>query len=186
MSISNRIIVVVSTTLLLVGTFGCSGDDKIINATVSPQALVQVSLETMAGAAIVVDSMDISFSLGGENVFSFRVANADQGRTITVSESNNPDFSAAVIFLTDGNDDSADFGTLFPGGGGGMSSNAESVWFKGGITGTYDPDLAGTNVTHVLIHLDVVNIQSPGSDPNGNGIWTNYDFRIRMVIMGNP
>ena len=186
MSISNRIIVDVGTILLLVGTIGCSDDNKITNATVSPQALAQVSIEIQGGAAVVVDSNIISFSIGGKNVFSLRVANADQGRTITVNESNNPDFSAAVAFLTDGNDDSAEFGSFFPGGGGGSISRPESVWFKGGITGTYDPDLAGTTVTNVLVHLDVVNIQSPGSDPNGNGNWTDYDHRIRMVIMGIP
>lgn len=186
MSISNRIIVVVSATLLLVGTFGCSDDDKITNATVSPQALAQVLLELRAGTALVADSNEISFSLGGNNVFTLWVANADQGHIITVNESNNPEFMAAVAFLTNGIDDQADFGNRWPGGGGGTDFRNESFWFRGGITGAYDPDFIGTTVTHVLVHLDEVSIQSPGSDPNGNGNWTDIDLMIRMVIMGNP
>ena len=60
----------------------------------------------------------------------------------------------------------------------------ESEMIAGGATGDLHPDLNGTSISFAVIHLDKVVIDSPGEDPNNDGIWTSWDITVRLEIMG--
>jgi hypothetical protein len=47
------------------------------------------------------------------------------------------------------------------------------------LTGEYEPDLHGAEVTGVIVHLDDVFVDNQGS-------WTDYSVDARIVIMGKP
>jgi hypothetical protein len=98
-----------------------------------------------------------------------------------VNGSTNPDFAEAVARLTNGFDELMMLWTfLYPGGGGGGSGSVESNLLDGGLTNDMYPDLAGAEVTEILIHIDYISIDVEA------GPFTNYDCDIRVVFMGRP
>ncbi len=66
-----------------------------------------------------------------------------------------------------------------PNGSGGGIGSIESYFLKGGLTGEWDPDLAGAEVTEILFHLDDIYIDNQGD-------YTDYDIDFRIVFMGLP
>lgn len=94
---------------------------------------------------------------------------AEIGQTFEMSSKNK---AAFIARLTDGIDDMlyidlAGFGQL------------ESQWFAG-IPGLSGPDLMGFDITRIEFRLDHISFDAPGSDPNGNGQWT--DFRVSLTF----
>jgi hypothetical protein len=48
-----------------------------------------------------------------------------------------------------------------------------------------DPDLAAYALTAVAVVVDSTRVESPGSDPNHDGIWTDGEVFGHLVIYGD-
>lgn len=102
----------------------------------------------------------------------------------TVSIANDPDFTTFVARMTDGLDQSVIVGPWdsagLHGGGGGPESS-DLVFF----VPQFGPDLLGYTIDHVTQIL-MVDIQSPGTDPFGDGVWTDWSVTGRYEFYGSP
>lgn len=179
------LILVLSSVLI-----GC-GDDDPAAPPEAPRALAQLHMQDGGGSAIRAGTMTVAFSMGVDTydeatLYEFSVSNDDQDSTVVIDAQNSPGFADVVAILTNGTDDFTRTSQELPGGGGGSRGRQESNLILGGVTGEYEPDLAGAEITHALLHMDVVSLDVPGSDPNGDGNWTDYIFASRLVIMGRP
>ena len=109
----------------------------------------------------------------------------DEGREVTFSAADGPAFDQAVSRLTDGVDDGVVLEVeLGDGGGGAGQGLLESAWIDGGLSGTLDPDFVGFEIGSITLVIDLVNFDSPGEDPNRDGLWTDYVFEGRVVVEG--
>ena len=161
---------------------GCSDEECDPSAPVlAVQPLVQLDASTGGGSSIGTDTLRVLFvSSNDDTLFDLLVTDDDDGTMRSVTPDIYPEFTNAAATLTDGVDDGWTFwGLLHPGGGGSGIGRAESVWIDGGLTGIYDPDLHGAEVTSVIVHLDYVFVDNQGS-------WTDYSIEARVVIMGKP
>jgi len=109
----------------------------------------------------------------------------DVGQQVTLSAVDGPTFEQVADRLTDGVDDYVDLQVEL-GGGSARQAARESVWIDGGLSGTLDPDFAGFEIGSVTLVIDAVSFDSPGQDPNNDGIWTDYSFQARIVVVGRP
>jgi hypothetical protein len=98
----------------------------------------------------------------------------------------NADFDQAVALLTNGENDETSFSRGILGGSAAITGGNEVGFFYGGILADGTPDLAGAEVTGVRVVLDTVVIDSPGGDPNDDGIWTDVWIEGRVVLIGHP
>lgn len=180
------------------------GDDPVAPVTVPEQALAEIVLKTTGGAAGIVDTVTVGYWLSPTPfprksdaqslpvfdvppaLVSVRFTSADEGSVFVVNAASNPDFAAAVAFLTNGVDDFTRLLIGFPPAGATGGSSTESVAFGGGILGNYNPDLKGASITGVSVVLKRVVLTTPGRDPNGDGNWTDHDIDVRLVITGRP
>lgn len=91
-------------------------------------------------------------------------------------------FDALVQILTNGQDDSLSwFMTNYAGGV--SSGTLESFFFAGSTNLLNGIDFAGSTIDR--IDFSIFNESaSPGDDPNGDGVWTDWNFRIAMDVYG--
>lgn len=171
----------------LLAFLGC-GDDDDPTAPATPVPLAQIMLRASGGGAVQAATMFVSLKVGptGEEfaMFDRSFNNAEADTTLRFDASNTPAFDDAVATLTNGTDDRIQFARQFPGGGGGSNSNFESRFLDGGLLGDLEPDLAGTTIEYALLHVDVFELDTPGSNPGGTGNWTDYVMEMRLVLVG--
>jgi hypothetical protein len=114
------------------------------------------------------------------------VHTGDVGHTFSINQSNDPDFATFVTQVTDGVPDL--FGhtlhilnvTL------GISPMTELQFFDSLPPGNNGVDLGGFAIDHVSLRFDSLEFVSPGSDPNGDGIWTEGSFSATFSVYGQP
>jgi hypothetical protein len=185
---------------------GCGDDDPVAPGAIVPvQPLAEIRLSTFAGMSAVSDTIALSFMLsvtpfpkaGDANdsgpriaptpeLVSVRMTNADEGTTRQINASNNPDYQAAIAILTNGVDDHGRVLFSIPAAGSVGGEGSESSYIKGGILGNFDPDLSGAEITGLTVVFKRVQIDTPGSDPNSDGNWTDFVIDARVVITGRP
>jgi hypothetical protein len=61
---------------------------------------------------------------------------------------------------------------------------ASEPQFFGDQVGPTGVDLAGYTIDRIGFRVDAITIDSPGSDPNGDGIWTDFSLRGAFVFEG--
>ena len=121
---------------------------------------------------------------GSASLFRSRtIHEGDEGDTLVANAENESDFTAFAALVTNGVDEPVGYLVGATGGGSGSITMLESRFFVG-KPGT-GPDLSGYTVDSVELVIDAVSIASPGSDPNHDGIWTDYDFAGRVVVWGH-
>jgi hypothetical protein len=93
-----------------------------------------------------------------------------------------PTFDALVRLMTNGVNDQ--LGWTTSGSMGGASSGvSEAVYFAGSPGVANGIDFAGSTIDR--IDFSVINkVASPGSDPNRDEIWTDWNFGLSMNIYG--
>jgi hypothetical protein len=84
-------------------------------------------------------------------------------------------------YLTNGNDDYVGFVLCRQAVGGSCSGFAsrESSRLGG------DPDFFGSEITELQVRLNSISFETPAHDPNGDGVWTNYDYDMNFIISGS-
>lgn len=178
-------IIVLSLCLLALGLFcGCSEDcDPCSPTPVPEQPLAQIIRESGGGSSGSWDTLRLVllYEAQQDTLYDVLVTEDDDGATITVDSSNNPDFAEAVARLTNGVDEYMTIWTfVYPGMSGGGLGASESNHLDGGLTKDMYPDLAGAEVTKILIHIDYISIDIVA------GPMTTYECNIRVVFMGRP
>jgi hypothetical protein len=112
---------------------------------------------------------------------------ADIGTTRLATASLDPDFTAFAGYLTDGvggYDQLIDFLLDGINGGGVGYSDFEAAYVYGNPS---DPrvDLHGYRVDSLALRLDSLTVATPGSNPNHDGIWTDYSAHFTLSAFGD-
>ena len=104
-----------------------------------------------------------------------------------VSVGNDPDFSVFTELMTDGIDQfiisgawNERLGVLSVGGTGGLESANLQL-----LVPSFGPDLTGYTVERIT-QVMTVDIQIPGSDPFGDGVWTDLSMSGAYEFYGTP
>jgi hypothetical protein len=115
-------------------------------------------------------------------VDSLRITSQETGSHIVLTRSS-PGFTSVEDLLTNGVDDLLIVGLDEPCGGG-WSLGPESNFYEDRVAGSAPPDLQGFSIERVTVEIDVASFESPGTNPNGDGIWTDVTIQGRVVIEG--
>ena len=105
----------------------------------------------------------------------------------TVAWYGGPDFDGFADLLTNGTADR--MGLLLGTSSTSLwgSTNAlECYWFYGDGTCASGIDFAGSTIQTILVETTTFDVFSPGSDPNGDGIWTDFHVLANVRIYGVP
>jgi hypothetical protein len=107
----------------------------------------------------------------------------DVGRTFTIASSaDDPNFNFVVNTLTNGVDQTLAVLIGLTNGTGSLFPFPESQLFAGVGTG---PDLIGYQIQSFGLRVDSLSFQSPGSNPNSDGNWTDYSEQFTLSIYGS-
>ena len=52
------------------------------------------------------------------------------------------------------------------------------------VTGEYLPDFAGFKINYFKLTINSLTLDVPGSDPNEDGIWTDYSADLQIEVYG--
>jgi hypothetical protein len=99
----------------------------------------------------------------------------------TSSSGISPDagFDKFAEYLTNGSDNELWLGfKLLPSEGGGASFDFESEYFD------TSPDFLGCTIASIGLEINSFSLESPGSDPNQDGVWTDFSFNVKYNIYG--
>ena len=170
---------------------GC-GNDECPTCPEPPAAdypIAQFSFVFSGGTAEQIESLRCALGYEtytyADTIATVILQNGDMGIRRTFDAENSPNFVAFSEMMTNGIDDTMRLTAWRLPGGLPMSvGSSESVLFMGGLTGDMNPDLAGAQITKVMMTIRMVIISVPGHDPNGNGNWTDYDITIDYFVFG--
>ena len=97
---------------------------------------------------------------------------------MVVAGSSTPGFDTIIARLTDHVDDVMSFrSVLLPNGvGSGPDDNTlQSILLR-------DVNLQGASIKRIRLRIEDFSVVSPGSDPNGDGLWTDYRLIATLLI----
>ena len=158
-------------------------------ATLRADQLGFVTFNSGLGGPDIANQMRLIIEFGSNDpepplvtVFDVIVGPADVGRTFTLSSG--PVFEAAVRFLTDGENRAVGYFYSFVGGAAGGEVGPESFVFFGDGSGSGRIDFAGFEITSLEFRIDELILNSPGTNPSGNGIWTDAIVRSTLTVNG--
>jgi hypothetical protein len=177
-------IIPISLVLLIVTLNACSDDSPYRPQPRSAIQLAEMTFRNKGGTRLIFDSKKLSIYYSGDVVKlpEIGLTGGSEGYAVVMDTSA---VGVAGFFekMTNGIDEML-FAKFIQPNGFGQDFGYESYWIDGGTTGDLRPDLQGASISKAVIHLDKVIIDSPGDDPNGDGIWTSYDITVRLEIRG--
>ncbi len=160
-------------------------------ATLRADQIGFATLSNEVGSPVIANQVRLTVEFGSSvsgppvaTVFDVVVGPTDVGRTFSLSSG--PEFEAAARFLTDGVNGGIGFFSSFVTGGGGGGSRSEAFRFFGDASGSGRVDFAGFEITSLDFRLDELILDSPGTNPSGNGIWTDLSVRSVLTVNGRP
>ena len=110
----------------------------------------------------------------------------DAGRTIHIGPGDDPAFGTLADLFTNGGDDLLFYGTTFNNGLGDGIPVHESTFFVQLPAGSNGIDLHGFQIGSFDLHLNQLTITSPGRDPNGDGLWTDFSWSATLYVYPVP
>jgi len=111
----------------------------------------------------------------------------DIGDSLTVDSSNCAAWDSLTARLTNGVSNAMILRyRMSPDGSLTSTARGEDSFFEGGLDGSLDPDFVGYQLTRLVYHFEHFRLTSPGSNPNGDGLWTDLEMRIRLCVYGRP
>lgn len=151
-----------------------------------PEAIVAtVDASGAGGRAQILDSMSVVISIcnsgprcpiSAQEFLYFNVFPSDSGNLLIANTANSSDFADFVARITDGVN-----GYVFYRVNGGGFIAPESSFF-GSQVGPNGVDLEGSNINLIGLSVETAIVDSPGSDPNGDGVWTDYSLVGSLVF----
>lgn len=120
------------------------------------------------------------FSTGPALFDDVSITTADIGRGFVATPANDPDFPEIARQLTNGT--ASDYVFVVTGlrsFGAAGAKQTESYWAS---NNSAPADFQGAQLTAIELYINNVGFVSPGSNPNGNGIWTDFwiDRKVRF------
>ena len=118
---------------------------------------------------------------------NYSFTTSDIGSTFVLTAADDPDFTPLVTLMTDGLSNRVGYVMAWTPIGPDYGGNAdyESVVFAGSPFMTNGIDLQGTVIDSFALHINDLNLDSPGSDPNGQGNWTDFRFSVTLEVYGH-
>lgn len=170
------------------------GNSAVVAVTVEARVLGSLSSPVyLVGARTVASSVDLvigacafdaGFCLPGPamaTIFAGTLTEDDVGRTIAITSTTTPDFAAVAGYLTNGVSDQVAISMSVPGAAGAIGVGPEATSFTP-ICGAVD--FAGCTITGFALEIEELTIASPGEDPYGDGIWTEFTLRFTLRVLG--
>jgi hypothetical protein len=161
-----------------------------ISAYGSDFPLSEMNLISGAGTPRVINKIELSWRTDGFPNFEAMnfgtLVSADIGRTISLSSSTTAGFDFFRSLLTNGNDDNLKVYTEYEDGSGGGISWPESGWFQHKFVNSSYPDFHGYDITRIELTINNLVFLSPGSNRNGDGIWTDLSWDYTFTVYGVP
>jgi hypothetical protein len=117
--------------------------------------------------------------------FEWNFYTADVGKTFYSNSQTNPNFNEIAAILTNGVNNGlyhADSTISFDGTTGYYLTMDSSIT-KYGIQGV---DFYGCTIDSIAFRLDRLQLLSPGSNPNGNGNYTDFYLQGSIIVNGVP
>lgn len=187
-----RFLIALFLILIPVGFIGCGtapgdGSDPFSSSVLLASSAVTVGGGFSAVSTSVVLTLSEGIMPGGPGVFDSIVLFPENvGTAYTIVSSDDEDFASVTDTLTNGIDDFLIFAFLFyPSGGGSTGGFTESGFFLGGVTGEYDPDFEGFEIDYFILTINSLTLDVPGSNPNGDGNWTDYSIDLQIEVYGH-
>lgn len=110
---------------------------------------------------------------------------SDVGMTVTMNETNDPEFNDAAAILTNGVNDRLNFQAIgYPFGCIGGDGTSESLFFFDDDSGANGIDFRGYTITGIGLQLVALTFNIPGANPAGDGNWTDYSVTYTLIIEG--
>lgn len=111
-----------------------------------------------------------------------------QATGVTTFGTGDPGFAAASSLLTDGL--ATAFGAYWSDAGASRTwygaGNECLLFFGDGSCGS-GTDFLGELISSISVNVTVYDVQSPGSDPNSDGIWTDFnEVQVTVSVFGEP
>lgn len=150
------------------------------------------------GVSSILEEVDIDLSMiryaptGDIDAFSsslfedLTINPSDEGK-LFITTSVTPGFNEFVTWITDDINDSLIISyTFLPSGGGLGNERTEASAFFGDPSGQRGIDFQGYRIDDIALYVETLMLESPGSDPNGDGNWTNITIRTTFTVAGVP
>ncbi len=163
-------------------------------ATATLVSLAQIDASIEGGASLMADKASFGLAYSGlmgtifyEDTFLFEdilVGMSDVGSTFVASSSSDPDFTRFVSIFTNGTDDGLSFYAGFGGGFSFGEARLESSWLGDQVT--EEPDLSGYVIEQITLTVNSLALDSPGTNPNRDGIWTDISADCTFTFYGIP
>jgi hypothetical protein len=118
--------------------------------------------------------------VGGNGMFWDVVTPFDVGKTFLNSSAISENFDFFASMLTSGTDDFLWIEACCAGKG-----TFESRWLNKFVP-TPTVDFYGYEITEIGLTVNALTIDSPGWNPNGDGVWTDYTYDVTFTIYGVP
>jgi len=110
---------------------------------------------------------------------SWVISENDVGDTLFHDAESDPGFSGVVDYLINGQHDYV--GIHFLGGGRNITEDAMTD-----AMGIQQVDFFGYDITRIGLTVHYLTFDTPGSNPNGDGIWTDYSYEVSTSFYGIP
>jgi hypothetical protein len=149
----------------------------VVQLTNAPIAINWGIRVQSSGGAFFLGAVD---SLGRLQLLIDTVPIPDSGEiTLRVGEAG---FAQKTAWMTNGEPDPVRYGVvLVPSG---TTDGFNTFDFIVLARNSSDPDLAGHALNSVSLMVDSARVDSPGSDPNHDGVWTDVRFYAHLVVFG--
>jgi hypothetical protein len=159
----------------------------------SPKSVVaEVPVDFVAGGRVLLTTFDLTLEacpltpFGAcaaprppeSGLLQFVVTPSDVGRTLW-GDPSDPNFADFVTLITDG---SLNLVSLHAPGAGLVGPEPG---FFGTEVGPNGIDLHGYTISRIALRVDYLAIASPGTDPNGDGLWTDAALRGAFLFEGS-
>jgi len=138
---------------------------------------------TAGGSAQITSTVEINVRVIDQartqflDVFFEDVGESDVGTTFILDSGSI--FDDAVSIITNGVNDS--IYTEFAGSG---IQRTEALFFFDDSSGASGIDLAGATIERFELVINQLSVESPGTDNNGDGIWTTYSGNATFNVVG--
>ncbi len=151
--------------------------------------LTEAHLTIGGGTAQITNRLSLWIEIGSPPARLFEdiyVQASDAGHTFTIGPGDDADFAAFAARLTDGQTSVLSYGVNVGNSSASRSPFSELELFTVLPPGNNGVDLGGFVIDHFALRFDTLGIVSPGSDPNRDGVWTDFSPSATFSVYGQP